>query len=267
MNWIIFLIHITMATQIPSGGAIFDLVDAMKRVLIVFVVLFLWTCPPAMAEETIRISTSYQSLLSNPEETGMLDRIVVEAFHRIGVKADIVFTNTRRSLVAVNDGLLDGELNRIEGMEQKFPNLVRVPEPNMQMRFVAFAKRDIPIANWDSLRGLRIGFVQGWKILERHTKGFPNVTRLPDVSTLFRMLHIGRLDAVLYSKLTGYEHLHELGYTDIHHLSPPLAVKDMFLYLHKSRENLAGPVAAALREMKQDGTYGAIVSETTGHLQ
>lgn len=216
--------------------------------------------------ETIRVSTSYSNMLSNPECTGMLDKIVIEAFQRIGVKAEIVFTNTRRSLVAVNSGQLDAEMNRIEGMEKTYANLVRVPEPNMEMQFVAFAKRDIPISGWASLSGLRIGMVQGWKILESNTRGFPHVTHLTEVGTLFTMLEMDRLDVVLYSKLTGYEELRKLGYNDIRHLSPPLETKDMFLYLHNSHKDLAVPLAEALRAMKKDGTYDRIVAEAACHL-
>ncbi|MGX7950754.1 substrate-binding periplasmic protein [Oleidesulfovibrio alaskensis] len=151
-------------------------------------------------------------------------------------------------------------------MEKTFPNLVRVPEPNMQMNFVAFAKRDIPISDWESLRGLRIGMVSGWKILERNTKDFPNVSHLLEVSDLFQMLEMDRLDVVLYSKLTGYEQLHKLELNNIYALSPPLCTKDMFLYLHKSHENLVAPLAKALHEMKQDGSYDQIVKETSCHL-
>lgn len=239
----------------------------MNRCLsFIIVILLLLVGSPAGAEEPpLRISTSYHGLLSNPSQTGMLDQVVIEASRRIGRKAEIVFVTTKRSLVAVNDGQFDGELNRIKGMEKSFPNLVRVPEPNMQMQFVAFAKRDIPISDWESLRQLKVGFVSGWKILERNTKDFPNLTRVVDVDNLFRMLHLDRLDVVLYSKLTGYEHLNNLGFEDINALSPPLAVKDMFLYLHSSNKDLILPLARAMRAMKRDGTYDHIVEEAVAN--
>lgn len=223
--------------------------------------------PAHAAERTVRISTSYRNLLSTPEQTGMLDRIVKEAFHRIGIRAEIVFTTAERSLIAVNDGILDGELNRITGMEENFPNLVRVPEPNMQMQFVAFANRDISISDWESLRGLRIGMVNGWKILECNTKDFPDVTHQVEAPPLFRMLDRDRLDVVLYAKLTGYEILHELGLNNIRALSPPLCVRDMFLYMHKNHQDLLEPLAHALRSMKQDGTYARIVKQATEGLR
>lgn len=194
----------------------------------------------------------------------MLDRILIEAFRRIGIEARIVFTPTERSLVEVNEGKLDAEMNRIAGMEINYPNLVQVPEPNMQMHFVAFSKKEFSISDWNSLAGLKIGLVNGWKILERNTRGLPFVSRVVREDQLFEMLNRGRLDVALYSKLNGYELINKYGYTGIKHLEPPLASKDMFLYLHNKHAALAPKVAAALRAMKQDGTYDRIVAETTG---
>ncbi|HPE90971.1 MAG TPA: hypothetical protein PK146_01640, partial [Synergistales bacterium] len=136
-------------------------------------------------EGPLTISTSYKSLLSTPDQKGMLDLLVKEAFSRIGLETEIVFNPTGRSLSDVNEGLADGELNRIEGMEKNFPNLVRVPEPNMVMDFVAFSKKEYIINGWESISDLRIGIVKGWKILEENTAGFPDVTLVPTETELF----------------------------------------------------------------------------------
>lgn len=214
-------------------------------------------------DDTFYISTSYKNLLSNPEQTGMLDRIMEEAFHRIGFDAEIVFTPTEKSLVDVNAGLLDAELNRIAGMEAEYPNLIQVPEPNMTMEFVAFAKKEFAINGWDSIHDLYIGIVRGWKILEKNTDGFPQRILVPTETELFTMLHKGRLDIALYSKLTGYAALREMNYDDIFHLEPPLASRKMYLYVHKRHAELAPKIAEALQSMKDDGSYSRIVSETT----
>ncbi len=242
----------------------------MRRYTLVFFVcaMFVWMAPGAFGagEGVFTISSSYKSLLSNPSQTGMLDRLLKEAFRRIGMRAEIVFNPTERSLVDVNAGLLDAEMNRIEGMERSFPNLVRVPEPNMTMDFVAFAKKPTSLDGWKSIENLHIGVVRGWKILENNTQGFPHVTLVPTETELFTMLQKDRIDVALYDKLTGYEQLSLRGFTDIRHVDPPLASKDMFLYLNKKHEDLLDPLAKALKEMKQDGTYDRIVKEATSHL-
>ena len=243
-----------------------------KPKIFVWLAMFFLLSSPVFAQdgtgEVFTISTSYNNLLSNPEQTGMLDRILHEVFLRLGMEMELVFTPTEKSLVDVNAGLLDAEMNRISGMESSFPNLVQVPEPNMTMHFVAFAKKDLPIDGWESLKDYYIGMVRGWKILENNTRDFPHVVRTPTEIELFTMLQKDRLDAALYSLLTGYAVLKDRGITGVQHIEPPLASRDMYLYVHKKHALLAGPIAEVLREMKADGTYQNIVKETTeGYIQ
>ncbi len=235
----------------------------MKKTMIFkfLLVLLATVVQNAAAQDTFTISTSYQNLLSNAEGKGMLDRILVEAFRRIGIKAEVVYTATAKSLQDVNAGIMDGEINRIAGMETQFPNLRRILEPNMTMDFVAFSSQPITVTGWESLRGLEVGLVKGWKILEDNTKGFPHVTTLPTETELFTMLHKDRIDIALYDKLTGYVVLKNLGYGNISHLEPPLAQREMFLYVHKKHEAIMEKIAVSLKAMKLDGTYDRIKAE------
>ena len=191
----------------------------------------------------------------------MLDRIMIEAFSRLGMEAELVYTPTEKSLVDVNAGIIDAEINRIEGMEKLYSNLIRVPESNMVMQFVAFSRENLPVNGWESIRDLHIGVVRGWKILENNTRGFPNVVFVPTEKELFNMLRKGRLDIALYSKLTGYAVLQDLGYEGIRHIEPPLANREMYLYVHLKHREMADDIAGAIRSMKEDGTYDRIVGE------
>lgn len=233
----------------------------IRITILVFLCLFSVVFSAGGEEDKFYISTSYNNLLSNPEESGMLDRLMKETFRRIGLEAKIVFTPTEKSLVDVNAGLLDAEINRIAGMEKDFPNLVRIPEPNMTMHFTAFSKKTYRTTDWEAIRDLYIGIVQGWKILERNTADFPHVIQVPTEKELFRMLHKDRIDIALYSKLTGYAVLNELGYEEIHHLGPPLESRDMYLYVHKKHSGLVEAIAKSLRSMKADGSYQRIKNE------
>ena len=66
--------------------------------------------------------------------------IAKEAFRRIGVEIELPYLPTERSISAANDGLHDGELNRIAGMEKIYPNLIRVDESMMDFEFVGLTK-------------------------------------------------------------------------------------------------------------------------------
>ena len=131
----------------------------------------------------------------------------------------------------------------------------------MVMEFVAFSKRSIQIDDWESLRGLDIGVVRGWRILEDSIAEFPYVARVPTEEQLFNMLRLDRIDVALYSKLTGYAVLQEMGIEGIRHLTPPLATREMYLYVHVKHDGLREALASTLREIKTDGTYEVIVSD------
>ncbi len=90
--------------------------------------------------------------------------------------------------------------------------------------------------------------------------------KVPTETELFNMLDMDRLDIALYSKLTGYEQIHQRGLEGMRHLEPPLASRSMYLYLHKKHSGLLEPLAKALRSMKEDGTWDQIVKEATYHL-
>lgn len=236
------------------------------RVLASFVFLVCCTFVPLpcfSAEPTLVIGTSYKSFLSTPKEDGLLDRIAKEAFARLGIQAEVPFLPAERSLMAANEGLHDGELNRIAGISKMYPNLVQVPESNMDFRFVGFSK-DLAIEtkDWADLKPYRVGIVKGWKILEQNLKDHPDVIYVYSAEQLFRQLEKGHVDIVLYGELVGRAQLKNMGLTEFNILSPPLAIREMFMYLHKKHTTLVPQLAESLRGMKKDGTYNRIVSET-----
>ena len=75
------------------------------------------------------------------------------------------------------------------------------------------------------------------------------------------MLRRDRVDVALYSKLTGYATISELGLSGVGHLDPPLASRDMYMYLHESNAELAADIATQLREIKADGTYEELLQD------
>jgi polar amino acid transport system substrate-binding protein len=215
-------------------------------------------------EPTFTIGTPFKSLLSEPDQTGMLDRITKEAFLRIGIIVDVPFLPAERSIMAANAGIHDGELCRIGGIERLYPNLVQVPESNMDLNFVAFSKRqDFATTDWSTLKSLRVGFLKGWKILEEQLKDHPNVINTNSEAQLFNQLDKGHIDVALYGERMGYAQLTNMGLTGIKALQPPLATRKMYMYLNEKHKSLIVKVAESLREMKRDGTYDRIVEETT----
>ncbi len=231
----------------------------MKHAL-ALVLLLLFSAPGALlAQQPLVMCTTESAPLSTPEQTGMLDTIVAEAFRRAGAAIKILTVPGERALLNANSGAADGDINRIAGLDAQYVNLVQVPEPNMTYDFVAISRKPMVINGWDSLRPYRVGYVIGWKILERNVVA-KSVTKVATGRQLFALLAAGRVDVVIYERWTGEHLLRELNVTGAKVLDPPLERRQMYIYLHTRHAPLVPKLAAALRAMKADGAYSAIVS-------
>ncbi len=233
------------------------------RLPVPLIIIFLFFCQPSFAQQTLALNTFAGPPLSTPEQTGFYDRILIEAFSRIGIAVTIGHLPAERSLVNANSGIDDGDFVRISGLEKIYPNLVRVPEKITDFEFVAFTKHlNLRTDSWMSLNPYYLGIVRGWKILEENLAGAQALLRMKNQRQLFKLLKNGRADAVVYSRLEGYGLMKELKMDDVIVLEPPLARREMFLYLNKKHAGLVPAAAAALQEMKRDGTYDRIKEET-----
>ena len=205
--------------------------------------------------------------LINDDGTGFVERVMGEAFRRCGIELQLVHLPPERGLRNANAGIEDGEIGRTAGIEGRYPNLVRVPEAIIKLRFVAFSrKRSIAVENWGMLRPYRVGIIKGWKVFEDNLRGIVTPMLVDDAEQLFNLLERDRTDVVLYERWMGLAQARKRGSHDATALSPPLASLDIFTYLHKKHAGLAPKVAAALRAIKADGTYQRAFDEAIGPL-
>ena len=200
-------------------------------------------------------------------DDGLLDIVVSEAFRRVGLELVLIKVPAERALRNANEGIDDGDLSRIAGLEKVYPNLIRVPEHLFVMKFVAFSR--FPgrrFDHWRSLEPYTIGLIRGWKILENGTQGFPSVLTLDNAAQLFRMLRKGRLDVALYSQALGLHIIQQQGWTDVFPAAKPLATRRMYLYLHKKHRRRVPRIAAALADIKREGLYDRLYQEKIAAL-
>ncbi|NNG00811.1 MAG: transporter substrate-binding domain-containing protein [Desulfobacteraceae bacterium] len=76
------------------------------------------------------------------------------------------------------------------------------------------------------------------------------------------LLDRGRIDLAVFSRYFGLYVIRQLGLKGIRVLEPPLAVRPMFLYLHRKHMRLIPLLTAALVAMKTDGTFTEIRQKT-----
>ena len=206
--------------------------------------------------KTLELNAATSAPLSTPDQTGFLDLVATEAFSRIGITLKTVQLPAQRSLLDSNTGLLDGELIRVKGMEKLYPNLIPVPEKIIDMDFVAISKKNYALDNgWNSLATHSIAHIKGWKIYEHKVPPITEKLAVKDIDQLLNCLLKDRTDMILFEKWEG---LHQLKINNISTakiISPPLATKEMYIFLHKKHFRIVNKLAIALKEMKNDGTY------------
>lgn len=203
---------------------------------------------------TLQVST----LLEEDPATSIAERVVTEAYRRLGLSVQVRHLPGERSLRSANNGDTDGELYRKLGMERDYPNLVIVPVPLLIYEIVIFTQGTHFVVNgWDSLRPYTIGYVKSIKIVEQNTQGM----RVEVAGTLrqaFLKMTMGRSDLVVANRTSGLAALKELNLTDFKVLSPPLATFPVFHYLHKKHAALVPRLTAALQQMQKDKTIDTL---------
>ncbi|GAB1484250.1 transporter substrate-binding domain-containing protein [Treponema sp.] len=195
---------------------------------------------------------------------GFEDKILIEAFARLGHTIDIVHLPAERSLLLVNEGLIDGDFTRIKGLESRYPQLLMVPNSFTTMDFVAFSSITMaPLSSWEELKNLRIGYITGWKYIEDKLRGFPFITQLRDEKALFDVLLAGRIDTAIFDRVDGLYILEErrLGRSFV--AGPVIEKMPMYLYMNKKHQDLATNLAEKLQNMHDEGLIRRLTNDST----
>jgi len=221
---------------------------------------------PALAAEKIVLSSGVLAPYTTPDRQGFLDQIVRAVFRELGLDAEVLIypTATERGMLNANAGVDDGLALRVAGLEQQYPNLIRVPEPIAVNDFVAISTRhQFATIGWDSLQPYVVGYIIGWKVFEQNVPPGRQLTRVRDADQLFTLLQRDRADVVLYERWQGLARTRALG-LQVQVMEPPLVRTPMYLYLNKKHAALVPRVAQALAKLKRDGSYARIHDATLG---
>lgn len=211
---------------------------------------------PAAEPQSLVLNSASAPPFATDAGDGFLDIIVGEAFRRAGLSFKLVRLSAERGLKNANDGIEDGELARIGGMEKMYPNLIPIPGKVLDYHFVAFTRHaQLNNASWESLQPLSVGYLRGWKIYERSLMPGTRVTVVDTPEQLFSILDKNRIDVALYERSLGTALVKTLGIKDVHVVEPSLTELEMFIYLHKKHAAKVPAVASALHDLKAEGFY------------
>lgn len=212
----------------------------------------------AVSETKLTLNTGTAEPFVTADGGGFYGALVKELFSRININAKVIPLKAARAILNVNRGIDDGAIARTKGMEKNYTNLIRVPEPVVKFKFVAYSlDKKINITDWNSLKPYSVGIIRGWKIYEKKVVGIKELTKVTDAEQLFKLLLNNRSDLILFEYHRGTwwnKHLN----AKAHLIGSPIVEKDMFIYMHKKHADLIPAITKALIELKKDGAYQKI---------
>ncbi len=229
-----------------------------------FVALFLGTSIQVQAAEKLVLSSGVLEPYTTPDRKGFLDQLIKAVFQEVGTEAILLIypTATERGMLNANDGIDDGLAMRVAGLEEKYPNLIRVPEEVAVNDFVAITMRHrFETTSWDTLNPYVVSYIIGWKVFEQNLPKGKELTKVRDAAQLFTLLSNNRADVALYERWQGVVQTRAMG-MNVNVLEPPLVRTKMYMYLHKKHAALVPRVAQALLKLKKNGTYQHIFDST-----
>ena len=236
-----------------------------RTATVIFVLAFAAALSHRPGAEEFTLNSNDVLPRSASDGSGYEDRILAEAFRRLGHTYSLVRVPSERALVSVDRGELDGDYVRIAGLENAYANLVCVAEPIASFDFATFTgSASLRIDDWEDLRTRPVGMIIGWKIVEQKTKGFGSVNAVRDEAALFALLLSGRVDAVVYDLLEGLRHIERTGAEGKIFVGPVLERRGMYLYLNRKHASLAAELAAVLRGMRKEGEIDRMTKEAIG---
>ena len=83
---------------------------------------------------------------------------------------------------------------------------------------------------------------------------------------MMKFLDKGRADVALTNTVDGNLIIKKLGYTQIIPIDKPLAVLDLFTYIHQDHKDLVPKVDAMIKKMKANGEMKALVKKAEAQV-
>ncbi len=211
----------------------------------------------AMLANISRAEPFLVSALEGSSNSAPVETLLKEAYARLDIDIEVQFFPARRSLHIANHGEADAELQRVDGLERVYQNLIKVPTSVGSFHAMAFTKGlNFPVEGWHSLSPYRIGIVGGVRFAELGTADM-DAEAVGEIDTLFKMLDHGRFDVAVVSLHSGLDEIKRSGLKDIIMLEP-IEAYPLFHYLHLNHAALVPKIDEQIRLLKAQGRFDEI---------
>ena len=206
----------------------------------------------ALAAEPLRFGT-----FTNINSPGLeaCERVLREAYSRLGYSISIEHLPAQRSLYWAETGRLDGDLCRA----QPYASLIKVPTPILHWQLTAFSTRQLDINAWSDLKPFRVGYERGMTIIAEHSE--LNLLPANSIESAILQASMGRVDVLLNDDFTTRYNLRRMGVENLIANPTPLAPGPAFHLLNSKQQKLDEQLNAVLLEMTANDRIRQIKDE------
>lgn len=213
---------------------------------------------PAAAEEDAAPLVVI-SAIENEHTHALAKDVIRVAYRRLGYRVLFDDLPAKRALEWADSGITDGDLARIAGTEEKYPQLIPIPVPVISFQGVVFTKNvSTTIEQWSDLAGLTIGIIRGIRYAEIGTRGMEPLLA-KDMTHLFTLLDENRIDVAVAVRNAGLIEINRhFPASAIHVIGLPLYSGSLYHFVNRKNRDLVKPLAEILATMARTGELDRI---------
>lgn len=182
---------------------------------------------------------------------------------RMGESMKLISIPDKRSAILLKNNDIHAEFARVGEYQKKVPFAIKVAEPIVEVSQYAYSlKSDISIDGWGSLKNYRSVALRGMWIVEIYMANY-QVSWVNSISSAFQFLKSGRADICVANSIRVDTFLADTDFdaSGIQRLEPAVYSTLNYTFFSPSYPQLALRYDVALRSMKTDGTYQAILAK------
>lgn len=190
-------------------------------------------------------------------------RIVLpKIYEKLGINMLVDPVPGKRAQEEATSGRKAGEIMRIWTYGEENPSVKRVETPYYYLETMAFIKKGsgISIKEKDDLNKYRLLKVRGVKHTNNITKGIDDVKDATSTEQMMNLLLTDRFDVALTNTVDGNLIIKKLGLeSKITQVDNPLAVLDLYNYIHEDNSHLVEKVNEMIKTLKASGELDEII--------
>lgn len=233
---------------------------ALLSVLLVLLLFNGLSSVYAQSRDDILIATA---LPEGHEFFRLAEKVLVVIASRMGENIKLISIPGKRSASLLRSHGIHAELARIAEYKQKVPSAIKVAEPIIELsRYAYSVDYDFPVKGWDSLKPYHTVAIRGsWVIDVYMTEHRVSIVDL--MSSAFQFLKSGRAEIFIGNSavVDKFFVTTDIDVSGIVRLEPAVYTSHNYTFFAKNYPELALRYEVALRSMKEDGTYRAILEK------